>query len=524
MSLLRIITTALVLLAAGCQTSRDAELLCVESLAPDRLEPGTRVSLVGEGFPTGRPAVVTFEGVVHRPGLPSRPVNVRADGRAVSSEEVRFEASSSTISSLGERGTFDGRVRVVFEAAEAMGSVSGTLEARVDVAPTASRRLASRMELERHARRWLDEAGFTIEEEGTEAGVAVATVEGSAARRAGLRPGDRIVEAGGVRPASLADLAPPPSAQRVTVRVRQGHGGSEPAELHLPGPSSATDVPAGLPWGAALLVVLLCFAGTGARPMARLLCAVEDGCARATFRGAGSREALRALLIALLASGVVMVPGLLAWLTPVYIACVIAALLLRGRRGSFAASAGALLGPLAVITSLTATTLLESEPAGGWPLAFAHPVGFAAFACAVRGAFGPVQPSRRMDVLAADEAARAVAAVVLVAHFVRPAFMEGPWVALAIWAAAVLLAGAGSAALRHARRVPHPGHVVVAVLVVPATALAWSWAEVPGWIASTVAPAVAMACGVVTLAAAGRGLWVRFRGRAAPELRLHPFL
>lgn len=523
-SLRRIITASLVLLAAGCQTSQDAELLRIESIAPDWLEPGTRVSIVGEGFPTGRPAVVTFDGVVHRPGLPSRTVRVQTEGRAVSSEQVRFEASPSIISSLGQRGTFVGQVRVVFQAADAMGSVSGSLEARVDVAPTASRRLASRIELERRARRWLDEIGFTIDEEGTGAGVGVATVEGDLARRAGLRPGDRLVAVGGVRPRSLGDMAPRPSAKQVTVRVQRGQRVGEAAELRLPGPSSATGAPTGLGWVAVLLVVVLCFAGPAARPVARLLRAVEESCARATFRGAGKREAVRALVVSLVVPWVMTTPERLAWLTPAYIACVLAAILLGGRRASLAASAGALLGPLAVVTCLTGVMLLPSEPGSSWPPVFAHPVGFAAFLCAVRGAFGPLPPSRAVEVLVAEEGARALAAVLLVGRFVRPALPPGPGTVLVTCVAAILLAGTATVVLRHARRIPHPAFVMGAVLVVPAAALVWSWAEMPDWIVPTIAPALALASGAVVLVAAGRGLRARLRGRPAPELRLHPFL
>src|SRR5579871_3381365 len=43
-------------------------LVQVTDLSSRQVEPGDRVLLLGDGFPSGKPARVTFRGALHRPG------------------------------------------------------------------------------------------------------------------------------------------------------------------------------------------------------------------------------------------------------------------------------------------------------------------------------------------------------------------------------------------------------------------------------------------------------------------------
>jgi NADH-quinone oxidoreductase subunit H len=189
----------------------------VDALDADGAEPGVVITLRGQGFPAGRSARVAFIGTARRPGAEPRPVRVSAEGRALSEDRVELEVTSALVDAMGGRSTFQGDVRVSFEASGG-GTVSGTLAgASIDfAAPTATRlsdeihRTAAAADLARHLR-------LTVEE--TTEGLVVVGVERGAAEEAGLAAGDRIVEIDGVRLRGFADFVPPPGAHRTLLRV-----------------------------------------------------------------------------------------------------------------------------------------------------------------------------------------------------------------------------------------------------------------------------------------------------------------
>ena len=92
----------------GCGGALDVELIGVHGADDERLELGQSVSLLGEGFFSGRRAQVKFIGHMRRPGLEEKSVHATVSGLALSTEELTFEVSPELLEALGGRGTFHG--------------------------------------------------------------------------------------------------------------------------------------------------------------------------------------------------------------------------------------------------------------------------------------------------------------------------------------------------------------------------------------------------------------------------------
>src|SRR5437660_9419066 len=69
---LALVVVGVVCSGASCAPEAGTQLLKVLDVVPHQVELGDRVTIVGEGFPAGQVARVTFEGTLHRPG--ERPV------------------------------------------------------------------------------------------------------------------------------------------------------------------------------------------------------------------------------------------------------------------------------------------------------------------------------------------------------------------------------------------------------------------------------------------------------------------
>jgi NADH-quinone oxidoreductase subunit H len=206
-----------------------AQLIEVRAVSPSDVELGDRITIVGEGFPAGRPARVTFRGDLRRPG--ERPVHraeVVVQGTVVGPEqlEVPFgEAAQALFCGGGDRAahtTFEGEVEVAFAAAS-MGAppVAGTLRQVVlDVRPGASPRNA---EAEEQGRRLAAFAGLELGGSARRGiGLPVeGVVAASRAETAGIAPGDVIATFDGLRVDSLGDLAPAPGEREAIVGVRR---------------------------------------------------------------------------------------------------------------------------------------------------------------------------------------------------------------------------------------------------------------------------------------------------------------
>jgi hypothetical protein len=278
--------TAFVLAAVAvlaCAPERDAHLLSVGAVGPDWVEPGAELRIEGQGFPVGRDARVELDGRMHRPGAPADAVSVAVAGRAVSGERIVVRGTAALLEAVGGRGTFEGHVRVVFAGAPGLGSLSGvSAPLTLDMADPV-RALSAEVERSHRARRWLDTVGLGLEEVPSERGLTVAEVgpTGEAAR-AGLRAGDILRRADGVRLRSLGDVAPAPAAGKARLLEVERPGTHATFEVPLFPPAVADALPPELPWLAGGLLLLLAWVG----PTGRALGAVPRFIATLLSRGA----------------------------------------------------------------------------------------------------------------------------------------------------------------------------------------------------------------------------------------------
>lgn len=218
-------------LSTGCD-ARDASpnLLEVTDLNPHVLEVGDRLTLMGSGFPEGRTAQVTFQGDVFRAGLsPLRDVTIVATAAASDPHSITISLNAELSREFCGAGdavhaTFRGAATAAFQARkEGAPPVRGTLEGVVlDVNP-ASISKAAQPAHEAEAQRFAEYAGMTVVHSAERDVLLIDTIDPEGrASRAGLLPGDALLELDGVRLASLADLIPPPRARLSHISVRRG--------------------------------------------------------------------------------------------------------------------------------------------------------------------------------------------------------------------------------------------------------------------------------------------------------------
>ena len=222
------------LVAGGgaCGRESSPQLVQVLDLAPREVEVGERVNLVGEGFPPGKPARVTFRGTLLRPGeRPERGAEGVATGAVIGPEHVELgftEATQALFCGAGDRvahTTFEGDVEVAFAAA-APGAppIAGVLRhVTLDVRPGSA---ASDTEGDREGERVLAWLGLKAVE--SPSGLAVEAVSpGSRADLAGIAAGDVLASFDGVRVGSPADVVPAPGERDAAVGVRRGGAATE---------------------------------------------------------------------------------------------------------------------------------------------------------------------------------------------------------------------------------------------------------------------------------------------------------
>jgi hypothetical protein len=209
----------------GCAPEREAELLSVRTVAPERIEPGHTLRVRGDGFPPGRPARIRLEGVAHRPGHAPRSVGAELRGRALSSDRIEASFTEEALEALGGRGTLRGRAIVLFDATPE-GAVVGRSPAIVlDVSPASTSRLNEELARTRAAIEAVTSLGLSLGEESPdETGLPIEAIEeGSPAARAGLVVGDRLIALDGVRLHELSDFVASPTEDRPQIEVaREG--------------------------------------------------------------------------------------------------------------------------------------------------------------------------------------------------------------------------------------------------------------------------------------------------------------
>jgi NADH-quinone oxidoreductase subunit H len=228
----------------SCATSAAPQFVRVLEVVPREVEVGDRVAILGDGFPAGKPARVTFGGTLHRPGERAlRGAEIVALATVVTPNRVELtfdDATQALFCGAGDAAmhtTFEGNVEVAFAAA-APGAepIAGGLEhVTIDVRPIASASLRGR-ELEgERALAWLGVQAV----EGVSGLVVEAVQPGSRARSAGIAAGDVVTSFDGLRVVSPADMVPSPGERAATIGVRSPRE-SEHVALVKKGASAAT--------------------------------------------------------------------------------------------------------------------------------------------------------------------------------------------------------------------------------------------------------------------------------------------
>jgi NADH-quinone oxidoreductase subunit H len=236
-------------------------LIQVLDMTPRAVEPGDTIAILGEGFPAGKPARVTFRGVLHRPG--ERPITgaeISATGATVSADQIQLFVGDPTVGLFCGGGgrathaTFEGDVEVAFAAAmPGAPPVAGVLSGvTLDVRPLAR---AADMDRDREGERVLAFLGIRVAASmTTRSGLLVESVgAGSRAERSGIGAGDVLLSFDGVRVGSTGDVLPAAGDREAVVGVRHGASTSElPRTVSVDGFLRAP--PAGL-FGSALAVL-----------------------------------------------------------------------------------------------------------------------------------------------------------------------------------------------------------------------------------------------------------------------------
>lgn len=220
----------------GCETRDDARLLEVTDVSPTEVNPGQRLRVEGRGFPPGREARLRLDGTMHRPGAEPSRVQVELMGRAASSDRIEARFTRETLAALGGRGTLHGRVVALFDTPDGRRRVTGrSAELELDVRTGAADRLHEEVARRRSGAQLAERLGLSLSEESPEArGLVVAVVhEGSAAARAGIIAGDRLVAAEGVHVHDPSDLVPIPGRDAISLRLAR-RGEAAPFEVRVP--------------------------------------------------------------------------------------------------------------------------------------------------------------------------------------------------------------------------------------------------------------------------------------------------
>jgi len=303
-------------LNAGCDgRDNSPNLLEVSDLNPHALEVGDRLTLTGSGFPEGRAAKVSFHGDVFRAGQsPLRDVTIVATAAASDPHSIAITLNAELARDFCGAGdavhaTFRGATTAAFQARESGAPpVRGTLEGVVlDVNP-ASISKAAHTAHEAEAQRFAEFAGMTVLHSEERDVVLIDTIDPEGrASRAGLLPGDALLELDGVRLTGLSDLIPPPRARLSHLAVRRGDEKS-PATFALDvsgfQPGSPTELaPAATLLGFAVALLLL-FASPLGRALswleARLASQLRDRGRPSTWaRARGELKSLSFLRVAL---------------------------------------------------------------------------------------------------------------------------------------------------------------------------------------------------------------------------------
>jgi hypothetical protein len=522
-------------LAIGCAGAVRPELFAIDDVHPERIGPGQRLTIRGEGFPPGREGRVRLRGTLHRPGGEQRPVDLALPARALSPEQLEAVFSQAILHELGGRGTFRGELEVVFASDPLELEVVGILRGVVlDFVPATQ---PPTIEEPRFATR----IGLALgAPDGLAPGLPIrAVAEGSRAANAGLLPGDRILEVGGLRLFGTDDLDPMPNADEISFLVRRGDD-FRPLRTIVDLRGLRAGAPATtlrlFQIAAVVWLLALLWFGPFASSIDRLAGAVRRRVPWGfAISSAAMAVALRSALKAFADLGVF--GAMVAIATGRLAMMAFTATGSRARIAAYARGAGAMVSVAALVFSATLRCgssdpdLLEA--AQGWAPwdwnALRSPAGAsAAILLVIAAACGPEAPCARVraldDVALAGLAAGAAIALAGGVSAADRWVDSGPVLAVLSWAPYASVSAAIALVMRQARdwgaslgALPLFGMSLAASAVVSGIALGWAALDVPLEVERAVGEVLFIAAVVLT---------VRFftAPPPAPARALHPLL
>ncbi|MCU0672633.1 MAG: PDZ domain-containing protein [Myxococcota bacterium] len=251
------------LVLAACSPSPSSDLLVVSVVGPVRLDDGSTLTVLGEGFPLGRAGTLVLRGTHQRPGEAPCAVEETLAVRVTSADRAEHAIDATTLAALGGRGTFVGRAELAFDAAQG-GRVLGRVETTLDLGG------ASSVDAEASTA-FLERLGASLDEElPIEGGVVLSEVRaGGLAASHGLAEGDRIVAIGQLRVRDPNELRPPRGAESIVLHVaRPGLEGTREVVLSGRAPTSHGDPIVAILL--ALFAAVVVLFGPGGRALASL--------------------------------------------------------------------------------------------------------------------------------------------------------------------------------------------------------------------------------------------------------------
>jgi len=274
------VSISVIIFGWGCQSASGPALVQVSGVLSNRLREGDVIELRGDAFPEGRTAEVTLRGEVSRAGQArARHFELSLPGHSVSTHAIAVDVTrpverTFTGTSPALHATFHGAIEVSFAPKVAhTPPVTGVLpDVTLDFIPAEGD--SASLEAERdEGRRFAEFAGVLLADDRASPTVS-GVMPGSAAERAGVVMGDRLLELAGVHVLGVADFVPPPRARSAELVVaRDGNADGRRLLLDVTGfrPVAPRDLglAAGLVAGALALLFML------ASPFGRALAFVE---------------------------------------------------------------------------------------------------------------------------------------------------------------------------------------------------------------------------------------------------------
>jgi NADH-quinone oxidoreductase subunit H len=262
----------------SCAPRERALLVELSEVSPRSVEVGDRLRITGSGFPEGRPATVVLRGDASRAGEPvAEDVEITTEARLVAPHALEVQVTPELAAAICDRAdprhtTLRADLEVRFASFRGpRTSVTGRLEGvTLDVVPE-ERSETSLALLRKEGTRFANFLGADVTR--SEEGVTVTAVaEKSRASRAGLLPGDVVLELDGLLVHGLADFVPPPNSRATRLSVRRG---LETFTLTAESAGFRFTSPASLTHAVALVMAVVFVFGLFASPFGRLLGLLE---------------------------------------------------------------------------------------------------------------------------------------------------------------------------------------------------------------------------------------------------------